>query len=567
MAKPLRVLIIQDSGENQERLLGMLKEGGFDPSSTCVETKDSLVAELKESLWDVVLSDYYMPQIDGMEALKIVRDLAGDIPFIFVSGTIGESLAVAAIRGGAQDYISKGNLKRLLPAVEYELAQYAIRKERHKADETILHMAYYDFLTDLPNRTFFMDLLQRAIVVARRHKEKFSVLVVDPNHLGGINDALGHAFGDEVLHQVGLRLRNLLRESDTLSRVEGDVFAVLLEGAGEEGAARATERIFSMFETPFTVEGVPVVLNVVIGIAVFPDHKDSPEMLIEGATGAAHSAKANGKDFAVYSADQDYHAALHVRLMGQMREAIENEQMLLFYQPQINLKTGGIAGMEGLVRWQHKEHGLLQPADFIPAAEQSGMIKLVSGWNLETGLKQLKQWDAMSFSSSMALNLSARSLQDRFFIRHVERLLQENGIAPDRLGFEITETAIITNQTKAKAMLTEFSCLGITIAIDGFGAGFTSIALLKKFPINGIKLDMTLVWEILREKRDMMTVRSLITMAHDLGLWVVAEGVEDEETRALLEALDCDFGQGYFLGRPLPAEEMTRLLEKRKRIE
>lgn len=562
MVTPIRLLIIEDSKDDAELLAHHLKQGGLEVVYERVEREEELIAALEQSPWDIVLADYFMPQFDGISALRIIRNRGEDIPFIFISGAMGEDVAVLAMKEGAQDYIMKGNLTRLVPAVEREINEFQIRKKRREAEETILHMAYYDALTHLPNRALFIDLLDRAITAAQQKNESVAVLSIDFKNFKGINDALGYSFGDLLLQQAALRLKNLFRNSDALARITGDEFAVLAPGATPSGISLASQRILQAFETPFTVEGVPVELEISVGAALFPEHKDTSELLLQSASVAMHTAKATGNDFVMYSSDQDRQTAYHVRLMGELRQAIEWSQLVLYYQTKIDLKTNTVFGLEAFTRWKHPQFGLLLPRAFLPSAEKSGLIKLIVSWNLEGGLHQLKRWDQGVILSplSLSINLSARNLHDRFLIRHVEKILKETDISPDRLEFEITEEAIITNQAKAKEMLVALSALGTTISIDNFGTGYISLPLLKQLPIQGIKIDLSLIHELTREKGDSATVASIISLAHQLELWVTAEGVEDQQTKDRLVAFGCDFAQGYFFSRPQPAEEISEVL-------
>ncbi len=562
MPEPLRLLILEESKEDLHLLLSEFKQGGIDVLHRCVQNQQEFVEALQQSNWEAIVANDQLTQFDGMSALKVAREFGEEPPFILVSSRNIETSAVSAMREGAQDFVHKGNLKRLVPAVEREVRGAKVRRERRRAEEMILHMTHYDALTDLPNRILFTDILEKAVVMARHKKESGAVLIVGLFQFEEMNDALGQSFGDLVLQQVANRLTSLFRECDTVARFTDNTFAIMTPSTDVREAVLVAQRITDLFETSFIVQTVPIALSVRVGITIFPDHEESAESLIQGATIAMHKARTTGDDYVVYSPIYTKGASYHIQLMGELRDGIRAEQLVLYYQPKVTLATGEIHSVEALVRWQHPRHGFITPAEFIPSAEQSGMLRPVTSWNIETCIEQIKKWGALAVPVS--INLSAQDLRWYTLVDRVEKVLQRTGISPRLLEFEVSEAAMITAQAKGKEILMNLSKMGVGITIDDFGAGYTSLGLFQKLPVQAIKIDCSLIRNLKTDKSSRFTVLAIIDLAHHIGLSVIAEGVENIETNDLLIIGGCDFGQGYFFGYPMSSEAITSLLEKRQ---
>ncbi|MBI3622055.1 MAG: EAL domain-containing protein [Nitrospirae bacterium] len=562
MGTPLHALIIEDSDNDAELLVRELRRGGYEPAYERVESAAAMNAALDRQNWDIVFSDYSMPNFNGMAALNLIRERGLDMPFIFLSGTIGEDTAVTAMKQGAQDYIMKGNLKRLLPAVERELREGEIRRERKRAGELIQRLAYYDTLTDLPNRTLLQDRLRQTIMAGQRELKPVALLLLDLNHFKEINDTLGHHHGDLVLQQVGLRLRGVLRESDTVARLGGDEFAVVLPLAQAEHAELVVRKIMSALEPPIVIRDLPVAVEASIGIALYPDHGDRAELLIQRADVAMYAAKQSGSGSMVYAAEHDRHSPRRLTLMGELRQAIERNQLLLHYQPKINIRTHRAIGVEALVRWKHPEHGLIPPDEFIPAAEQTGLIVPLTRWVLQEAARQCRALHDAGMMLGMAANLSVRNLQDPKLPGQVAEALEEFGVKPNWLELEITESAMMTDPANALQVLTQLNGARVRLCIDDFGTGYSSLGYLTNLPISTIKIDKSFVIGMTASKKDLVAVRSIIDLGHNLELKVVAEGVENQESWDQLAALGCDAAQGYYMSRPLPADELIRWLSE-----
>ncbi|MCG3114895.1 MAG: EAL domain-containing protein [Candidatus Manganitrophus sp. SA1] len=554
--RQISALIVEDSEEDTELLLRELKKGNYNPVHERVDTWETMKAALKNQNWDIVFSDYTMPQFKGTDALALLRETESDIPFFFVSGTIDEDMAVTAMKAGANDYIIKGNLKRLVPAVDRELREAEVRRERNKAEATIHHMAYYDPLTDLPNRTLLRDRLQQAILATPQGGKAAGLLLIDLDRFREINDTLGHQRGDLLLKQIGPRLREVLQETHLVARLGGDEFAVLLPHIDTKDASFVASKIIKIMERPFLIEGMPIVIEPSVGIALSPDHGENPDSLIQRADIAMYVAKENKKGYAFYSAEIDRHSPRRLALLGELRNAIESNQLFLHYQPKIHLKTGRITGVEALVRWQHPEYGIVPPDQFISIAEHSGLIKPLTLWVIKTALYQSKAWHQEGRLFNMAVNLSARNLEDAYLPGQIAELLKTSGVTASSLELEITESALMVNPFHALEILTRLNKIGVQLSIDDFGTGYSSLGYLKRLPVNQIKIDKSFVKDMATDEDDAIIVRSTIELSHNLGLKVIAEGVESQPILDKLAALGCDSVQGYFISRPIPAHEL-----------
>ncbi|HEY5594753.1 MAG TPA: EAL domain-containing protein [Nitrospiria bacterium] len=562
MAKPLRVLIVEDSENDAELLLRELRRGGYEPTHERVDTAEAMNASLDPQVWDIAFGDYSMPHFNGVAALKLLRGRGLDIPFIFVSGTIGEDTAVEAMRNGANDYIMKGNLKRLIPAVERELREAETRRAHTEAEKMIQHMAYYDALTGLPNRNMIYDRLLNAIRINADAGKSFALLLMDLDQFKEINDTLGHHRGDLLLQQVGLRLQAALRPSDIVARLGGDEFAVMLPLSGSGDAELVAQKVMKALEPPFMIEGLPVAVEASIGIAIYPDHGANPDSLMQRADVAMYAAKKTGSGFIIYDAEHDRHSPRRLALMGELRQAIEHNHLFLHYQPKIDLKTRRIIGVEALARWKHPEHGFIPPDEFIPPAEQTGLIKPLTLWIFNKAQRQCLAWRREGRPLTMSVNLSARNLLDPHLPDQLAKLMQTSSGAPEGLELEITESAFMADPGRALESIIRLRTLGIRFSIDDFGIGYSSLAYLKKLPVDSIKIDKSFVINMAGNQNDAVIVRSTIDLAHNLGLKVIAEGVENQDIWDRLSALGCDEAQGYYMARPMPAEELTRWLDE-----
>lgn len=563
MSQTIRVLIVEDSKEDAELLVRELTKGGYDPTILVVDTAEKMNAALERNTWDIVFSDYSMPDFNGLRALELVRKNALDVPFIFVSGTIGEEVAVAGMKAGANDYLMKGNLKRLIPTIERELSQAKMRLDHRQSEEMVRHLAYYDPLTALPNRTRLHERLQAAIVAAQFEDHPMALLLMDLNRFKEINDTLGHHRGDFLLQQVGQRLSEIVYEPNMVARLGGDEFAVLLPKLTEKEDVHAmAHKIIEALAKPMMIEDLPVVVDVGIGIAVYPDHGANAETLLQRADVAMYTAKEIGKDYAIYEERLNRYSPRRLVLLGELRQAIEKNELLLHFQPKIDLQEHYVVGVEALARWKHPEHGFIPPNEFVIPAEKSGLIKPFTEWVLNAALRQCHAWQEEGFRINVAVNLSRRNLQDPEIPDLIATLLSTHHLEPTCLSLEITESAIMEDPTNAVEILTRLSGMGIEISIDDFGTGYSSLASLTRLPVRSLKIDKSFILGMAENKNDAVIVHSTIGLAHHLGLNVVAEGVESAALLEKLSAFGCDEAQGYFISRPAPAEDLIRWLRE-----
>lgn len=432
--------------------------------------------------------------------------------------------------------------------------------ERKTQAAALEYQALHDTLTDLPNRTLVLDRLRQAIHAAGRESKPLALLLMDLDRFKDVNDALGHHHGDQLLKQVGPRVLSVLRESDTIARLGGDEFAVLLPATDIDGATVTAQKILEALDRPFVVEGFFLEIGASIGIALFPEHGEDVDMLMRRADVAMYSAKQSSSGYAVYISEHDRHSPRRLALMGELRHAIERQEFILYYQPKVDLKTRRTIGVEALIRWKHPKHGLIPPDEFITLAEHTGFIKQLTLWVLSDALRQWRVWNQVGIDLSVAVNLSARNLQDLQMPDQFAELFRTADVEPRKLELEITESAIMADPARAMEILTRLRSKNIRFSIDDFGAGYSSLGYLKKLPIDAVKVDKSFVLGMAANADDAVIVRSTIDLAHNLGLKVVAEGVESREVLDRLVDMGCDAAQGYYLSRPISAEEMTRWL-------
>jgi len=445
------------------------------------------------------------------------------------------------------------------------LGTYGVAKdisERKKAEETIHYQAYHDLLTGLPNRVLFKDRLNLAIAQARRNSEMFAVMCLDMDHFKVVNDTLGHVVGDELLLAVTARLHGCLREGDTLARMGGDEFCLLLpQISGIEVVGNIAEKVTVALSKPFHIDHRELFATVSIGVSLYPADGETGDSLIKHADIALYHAKTCGRDNC-----QLFHMGMNVPLSNRLslendlRHALERNQLVAYYQPQVDLKRGHIVGFECLIRWQHPVRGLISPAEFIPLAEETGMITAIGKWMLDTACQQLKVWKTQELPPvRLAINISPRQMEQPDFVEHILAALHQHGLDQGMLEVEITENLIMKDVERTVEKLKQLSASGIKIAIDDFGTGYSSLNYLKKFPIHTIKIDQSFIADIERDG-DTSIVTAIIAMAKGLHLNLIAEGVETENQLAFLRRMECDEIQGYLLSEPLTAQAATTML-------
>jgi diguanylate cyclase (GGDEF)-like protein len=432
------------------------------------------------------------------------------------------------------------------------LAAHALRRQ-----------ANHDTLTGLPNRALLNERLRRALREATQNCTSAALLVMDLDQFKEINDALGHHAGDELLVALSRRLEDMLGDSGLIARLGGDEFAILLtENADREGATAVARKVELALEQPFEVEGISLQTNASLGIALYPDHATDPESLAQRADVAMYLAKRSAHSFAMYAAEQDHSSVRRVTMLGELRRAVELDEFRLFHQPTVSLATGAIVGTEALIRWQHPVHGLMPPSEFIDLAEVSGMIHQLSRWALRSALYQAGAWAPAGESPTIgvSINLSVRNLYDSELTAWMANLLAESNFPPSLVTLEITESEVMDDPFLAVEVLGQLRALGVHTSIDDFGTGHSALAYLKHLPIDEIKIDQSFVGGLRTSPADETIVRAIIDLGHNLGLTVVAEGVEDDDTLQRLRSLGCDRAQGYHLSPPITCQEVPSVI-------
>ncbi len=428
-------------------------------------------------------------------------------------------------------------------------------------EKEILRLAYEDGLTGLPNRSMFNEQLGQAVRTAKRGEAPVTVLLFDMDRFKTINDTLGHPVGDQALREVGLRVRKALRDSDVVARLGGDEFAVLL-ATGNAGNARVVaEKIHKALEEPFVIAGQTMDMAASIGIAHYPEHGDDPNALLRAADVAMYEAKRTKARFAVYDPSHDMRRQEFLTMLGELRRAVEAGELVLHYQPKMSLAEDRVTSVEALVRWRHPMRGFVQPADFIPFAEQTGYISAITRWVLRRAIEQCGVWERSGLRIRMCVNISARDLQGGDeLITQVSAALQAAELPAGMLCLEITESALMEDPLSAQSTLRRLRDLGVATSIDDYGTGYSSLAYIKQLAVNELKIDRAFVGGMEADRSNAAIVRSTIELGHNLGLTVVAEGVETEHELAELRRFGCDEAQGYFFARPMPAPALERWL-------
>jgi diguanylate cyclase (GGDEF)-like protein len=451
----------------------------------------------------------------------------------------------------------------LLYAVLFRIVKKASQRLSRQAAENE-HIALHDGLTDLPNRTLFHDRIEQAILSAERESTTLGVLLIDVDRFKEVNDTLGHRSGDLLLQQIGARIQATVRESDTVARLGGDEFGVLLPKlVDRRSASSVADKVRKDLERSFMVKGLVLDVEASMGIALYPEHGADAETLIQHADVAMYTAKEEHSHLEFYAVKHDQYSPSRLALLGELRRGLQERELVLHYQPKADVQSAEIKGVEALVRWQHPTRNLLMPMEFVPLAEHTGLMRPFTLYVLDEALKQCDEWRQSGLRLRMAVNLSVRNLQDEQFPEDVARLLGKWGIPAKWLELEITESAFMTDPTRAMAILDRLSFMGVRLSLDDFGTGHSSLSYLQRLPVNEVKIDRSFVMNMATDENDATIVRATIELGRNLGLETVAEGVETPQIWDQLGALGCDMAQGYYLTRPVPASELWTWLESR----
>jgi len=423
------------------------------------------------------------------------------------------------------------------------------------------HQSLHDALTGLPNRKNLDNCLSKLIQDSQEGDQGYVLMLMDVDRMREINDTLGHDVGDRVLQEVGQRLHDGMTDAEIVACLGGNEFAVLLLAPPPELMGISVERMKQLFTVPITIDGIALPVEVTVGVAKFPEHGNVSLLLIRCADVAMRQAKALNKHCELYDSSLDNYSVHRLTLVGELRQAIDASELMVYYQPQINAENGRLEGVEALARWHHPGHGFIGPDEFIPLAEKTGLIGSLTSWVMQEALQQCAAWMQEGLDIKMSINISAHNLMDLSLSSKVAELLNGYQLTPEKLVLEVTESVFMLDPETALIVLDELKSLGVAISIDDYGTGYSSLAYLKKMPVHELKIDQGFIFDMLEDENDAMIVSSTVALAHSLGLSVVAEGVETEEAWKHLQKLGCDTIQGYFVSAPLPAEMLMEWID------
>lgn len=568
------LLIIDDDEQIRNLLVELLCEHY---ECTNVASAEEALAVLRGCEFDVVISDINMTGISGLDLLPHVHEACPDAAVIMISGQQTIESAIEAIRGGAFDYIMKPlDLNHVEAAVGRAARHHRLlQQKRHyetNLEELVReraaqleHLSYHDVLTGLPNRVLFQDRVTQVLTAAQHTPRMIGIIFLSLDRFKKINDTLGHAFGDFCMTEVAVRLRQCIQDGDTIARFDGDEFALLLtQVSGTEDIVELAQTMADALRPPFQLDEREVFVTASMGISIFPDDGGDSNTILKNAGAALHMAKMlGGNNYRFYTSDMNARALKRLELESNLRRAIDREELEVYYQPQIEYASGKVVGAEALVRWHHPTLGFLPPAEFIPLAEDTGVIEELGAWVMRTACAEAGRWHAEGFEDvRIAINVSTREFRNPNFYERMLETLQQTGLDPRKLEVELTETTMMANTNAAVELLRKIRKLGVKIAIDDFGTGYSSLSYLKRLPIDTLKLDRSFVNGATSDPDDAALVMAVITLAHNLRLKVIAEGVETEEHLRFLRLLRCDGGQGYLFGKPMPAAVFRSSLDR-----
>jgi len=576
-SKP-RILIADDELQVRELLCELLS-----PDYECigVNSAEQALALLRAERFNLILSDIRMGGLSGLEMVPHVLSIAPETVVIMISAEQNIECAVEALRVGAFDYITKPfALRHVEAAVRRALEHHALRESKRRYEQDLKelikqrtaqvdHLSYHDALTGLPNRALFEDRVAQAILSAQRNGQMLAVMLLDLDRFQTTNDTLGPVIGDRVLCDVADRLGLCVRAGDSIARLGSDEFAILLTQLEKTADANQLhQKIVAAFQHPFQCGTHELYLTASKGISFYPLDGTNAHSLLKNAGAALCEAKELGGDaYQSYRADMNAGSLKRLALENSLRRALERDEFVVYYQPQADVRTRKIIGVEALVRWQHPELGFISPAEFIPLAEETGLMVPLGEWVLRTACAQNKAWQRAGFTDlSVSVNLSLRQFRQTNLTGMVEQVITETGLDSSCLELELTESSVMKNTESAVTTLRKLQALGIRIAIDDFGTGYSSLNYLKNLPINTLKIDRSFVRDAATNPVDAAIVQAIITLAHSLQLKVKAEGVETQEQLDFLRRLRCDEIQGYLLSRPVPADALEQLLLKEQKL-
>ncbi|MFT7373993.1 MAG: diguanylate cyclase (GGDEF)-like protein [Oleiphilaceae bacterium] len=551
------ILIVDDSEDDVFLLLRELKKNGLDIKHTQVDTEETLITALESDDWDLVISDHNMPCYSSAEALAAVKAFNPDLPVIIVSGDIAENTAVNAMNAGAQDYVMKENLARLVPAIEREIRESESRHDKRKTEKDLEHLTIHDNLTGLANRDYFEKCIHTALNDSKANKTTHTLMSLDLDQFKIINDTSGHVAGDELLKQVSLVLIRQTSSNDTIARLGADEFGILVKNTNKEQAFSLAERIQEHIkDLQFAWQGKPFTTSISIGVVSINHQTQSVQGLMSCVDMACNTAKEKGHDGVQWFSEEDpeyQQRRNEMQWVGKIKQAIKDDHFVLHFQPMLGFQAhcNGEHG-EFLVRLNDNDN-LVFPGEFIPAAERYRLMPMLDRWVVKNAFKYLSESGlGKREEGTFFINLSGTSLSDKSFFNDIRALLKKYAIKPNRICLEITETAAIDNLSDAVEFISEIRDEGFKFALDDFGAGMSSFSYLKTIPVDYLKIDGSFVLNLLTDPIDRGIVEACNTIGHAAGLQTIAEFVEDQATADALKAIGVDFGQGFGIQRPGP---------------
>jgi diguanylate cyclase (GGDEF)-like protein len=560
MARNLRILLVEDSEDDATLLLRELRRGGYAPDSLRVDSAADLEAALAQGGWDLVITDHNLPGFSSEAALAAVKRSGVDLPVIIVSGSIGEEVAVAAMKAGAHDYIMKDNLARLVPAVARELRESDNRKAHRRAQETIHRLAFHDSLTGLVNRYEFEARLKRALA-AVHDGGRHALLYLDLDQFKIINDTCGHSAGDALLRQLAAMLRGPIRDADTLARLGGDEFGILLHGCSLADARDVAERILQIIrDFRFAWQHSTFVIGVSIGLVMLEDPAQTLSDVLRDADMACYAAKENGRNrIHVFRCDDQELRVRHgeMKWVARLNSALEKGRFELFTQRIEPLASGESPHHEFLLRLREEDGELISPGAFIPAAERYNLMPALDRWVVGNALAHIAGSTRPASGEVSFINLSGATLSDESFADFITEQARAQGVPLHSIGFEITETAAISSLASALDFIGRVKALGCRVALDDFGAGLSSFSYLKAIPADYLKIDGRFILSMLEEPMDSAIVEAVNRVGHVAGLRTIAEFVESLAVKEKLVAIGVDYAQGYAIHRPEPLRRAT----------
>ncbi len=550
----LHLLLIEDNPGDAVLIRALLDE-------TDVETLGQGVAKLEEARFSAVITDLNLPDSSGIGTLQRLVATGSDIPVIVLTHSDDDPVAIEMVKCGAQDYLIKGQSDG---ALILKTVRYAI--ERKLSDRHLRYLSHHDKLTGLANRELFKDRLAQAVARAERSGNLVALLFLDLDRFKSINDMLGHLAADKLLVAVAERLKTCVRNVDTIARLGGDEFTIVLEDVATPfDAELVCRKVVGALEDPLEIEGQEIYATASIGVTFFPTDATEVTGLIRNADVAMYRAKEDGRNkYHLFTADLNARAVERLSIETALRNALDREELFLCYQPKVNLQTGRVLGVEALVRWQHPHRGIVSPDEFVPVAEETGLIVPVGEWVLRQACEDALRWSRSGVEDvNVAVNLSARQFRQGDLLKTVDNIFCELSFDPNRLELEITESLLMDDTEASEVALYDLKAFGLSIYLDDFGTGYSSLAYLKKFPIDGLKIDRSFIRDIPGDVDDEAITRAIVALSQALRLKVVAEGVE---TRAQLDFLNlegCDEVQGYLFSKPLTYDRLVEWIRAR----